>query len=30
MGLLLVAAPGIASELLDLLERLGAADTLRD
>ena len=27
-GLTLVAAPGIASELLDLLERLGAADTL--
>jgi myo-inositol-1(or 4)-monophosphatase len=29
MALLLVAAPGIASDLLDLLERLGAADTLR-
>jgi myo-inositol-1(or 4)-monophosphatase len=30
MGLLLAAAPGIASELLDLLEGLGAADALRD
>jgi myo-inositol-1(or 4)-monophosphatase len=29
-GLVLAAAPGIASELLEVLERLGAADTLPD